>query len=67
MTTTQNTKTAIENVTIGMMVIPEGRKRAVEVLSIDNWGNANIYKIAFSSSRAWGVIGINAGETITVS
>lgn len=64
MTTTQNI--AIENITVGMMIIPEGRVQAVEVLSIDNRNNTDVYQIGHYG-KGFNVTNVAAGSFVKVT
>ena len=55
----------IEDLKPGMMIIPAGRKRAVEVLGVDNWANPNRYLI-HHYGQGFAVTGAPAGTLIQV-
>ena len=57
---------AVENLEAGMMIIPEGRKLAVEVMSVDNWGNASLYKIGHYG-KGFNVTAVPAGTMIRLA
>jgi len=57
---------AVENLEVGMMIIPEGRKQAVEVMSVDNWGNANLYKIGHYG-KGFNVTAVPAGSMVRIA
>lgn len=57
---------AVENLEVGMMIIPEGRKRPVEVMSVDNWGNESLYKIGHYG-QGFNVTAVPAGTMIRLA
>jgi hypothetical protein len=57
---------AVENLEAGMMIIPEGRKLAVEVMSVDNWGNADLYKIGHYG-KGFNVTAVPAGTLVRLA
>ena len=57
---------AVENLEAGMNIILEGRKLAVEVLSVDNFGNADLYKIGHYG-KGFNVTAVPAGTMIRLA
>ena len=64
MTTTQNI--AIENITVGMAIIPEGRTQAVEVLMISNQINPAVFQIGHYG-KGFNVTNVAAGSFVKVA
>jgi hypothetical protein len=56
----------VENLEAGMKIILEGRKLAVEVMSVDNWGNADLYKIGHYG-KGFNVTALPAGSTVRLA
>ena len=56
----------VENLEAGMKIILEGRKLAVEVLSIDNFGNAGLYKIGHYG-KGFNVTALPAGSMVRLA
>ena len=57
---------AVQNLEAGMNVILEGRKQAVEVLTIDNFGNAGLYKIGHYG-KGFNVTALPAGTMVRLA
>lgn len=57
---------AVENLEAGMMILLEGRKQAVEVMSVDNWGNADLYKIGHYG-KGFNVTSLPAGSLVRLA
>lgn len=55
----------VTQVVPGMMIIPTGRKQAVEVLTIDNFANPNRYQIGHYG-KGFNVTGMDATATVKV-
>jgi len=56
----------VENLKAGMKIILEGRKLAVEILSVDNWDNANTYKIGHYG-KGFNVTALPAGSMVRLA
>ncbi|MBP3044844.1 hypothetical protein KKR91_01360 [Arthrobacter jiangjiafuii] len=54
---------AVENLEAGMMILLEGRKKAVEVLMVDNHANPNRYQIGHYG-KGFAVTGMEAGTLV---
>lgn len=57
---------AVENLEVGMMIIPADRTQPVEVLSIDNYGNAGLYKIGHYG-KGFNVTALPVGTMVRVA
>ncbi|GGH93814.1 hypothetical protein ACFFGR_09290 [Arthrobacter liuii] len=56
----------VEKLEAGMMILIEGRKKAVEVLTVDNFGNPDLYKIGHMG-KGFNVTALPAGSTVTLA
>lgn len=56
----------VENLEAGMMILLEGRKLAVEVLGVDNFGNADLYKIGHYG-KGFNVTALPAGSMVRLA
>lgn len=56
----------VENLEAGMKIILEGRKKAVEVLTVDNFGNPDLYKIGHMGN-GFNVTALPAGSTVQLA
>jgi hypothetical protein len=56
----------VENLEAGMKILLEGRKLAVEVMSVDNWGNADLYKIGHYG-KGFNVTAVPAGTMVRLA
>lgn len=65
---TVNAKTQVlaENVTVGMKIIPAGRKKALEVIMADNFAHADHFAFG-CMGQGFTVQGAKRGEYVTVA
>jgi len=56
---------AVENLEAGMMILLEGRKKAVEVLGVDNHANPSRYQIGHYG-QGFAVTGLPVGTLVQV-
>ena len=56
----------VENLEAGMMILLEGRKKAVEVLMVDNHANPNRYQIGHYG-KGFNVTALPAGSMVRLA
>lgn len=55
-----------ENITVGMKIIPAGRKQAIEVITADNFAHADRFQFG-CMGKGFTVQGAKRGEMVTVA
>lgn len=60
------TQIPAEDIKPGMKIIPTGKKKAVEVISADNWTQAGRYQFGLMG-KGFSVFGAETGSLVTVA